>query len=59
MNKWTVIQLDALAVMVTRNCLFLHLISVMAIAYHVLLIKGTKELGKGRYYWAFISNAYL
>lgn len=46
MNKWTVIQLDALAVMITRNCLFLH--SVMAIAYHVLLIKGTKELGKGR-----------
>lgn len=48
MNKWTVIQLDALAVMITRNCLFLHLISVMAIAYHVLLIKETKELGKGR-----------
>lgn len=42
------IQLDALAVMITRNCLFLHLIFVMAIAYHVLIIEGTKELGKGR-----------
>lgn len=40
------IQLDALAVMITRNCLFLHLIFVMAIAYHVLIIEGTKELGK-------------
>lgn len=47
MNRWTMTPLDALAIRITRNCLFLHLISIMAIAYHVLIIKGTKELGKG------------
>lgn len=48
MSKWTMIQLDALTIMITRNCLFLHSISIVAITYQVTVINGTKELGKGR-----------
>lgn len=41
-NKWTVIELNALATIITWNCLFLHFISLMVIAHHVPIIRNKR-----------------